>query len=280
MENSKSSTAIMTSNDALGWIFLAILLILVVAGVYFWFKRRTKIKPHRSKQVEKRSEKPKISSEVPELNARFEEIPARLALLQQNNLNTVANLAKISDELEVLSQLIAALGRKVASIKAQNRVLEQISIEITNFSYDPEKDMEDFARWLRIASLAAEVGASWSNMVAIPPGIDWKESWQRIAWSAQSHCGTLRDAINGYNNLGMMLSSGYVSTNRELSELERRLTMTEAQIPIFKIRQSLLSIEKTMGILAPQHGFTSQLLDGGTVLEIPQQTYKMLEQAQ
>ena len=74
-----------------------------------------------------------------------------------------------------------------------------------------------------------------------------------------------------------MLAVGHASTMSELSQLERRLSMTEAQIPILKIRQHLLTVEKTMGILAPKHGLTAQILDESQVLPIPQETFKMLE---
>ena len=278
MENSNGSMVAMSSNDAMGWVFLAILLIVVVAGAWFWLKTRNKPKPYRPKQAEAQPKIANPAPEIPEIKAKFDEIPARLALLQQNNLESVRALHYISVEAETFASLVASVGRKVAGLLAQQRALSKIVDEVTQFSLKEEDDMADFARWIRVSAHAAEINNGWPQLVSVPPTSDYAEAWKRIAWTAQNQHGLIVTAIKGYDNLGMMLSAGYASTQAELNQLEQRLSLAEAQVPILKIKQSLLKVEQTMGILVPKHGLTSQLLNGGTVLEIPQQTYKMLEE--
>lgn len=270
----------MSSNDAIGWVFLAVALILTAVGAWFLFKKWNKTKPYRPKQSETQPKKATSTPEIPEIKAKFDEIPARLALLHKNNLESVRALHQISTEADTLASLVAGVGRKVAALLAKQRALSKIVDEITQFSFIEEDDMADFARWIRISGFAAEAGSSWPNIVAIPATPDYREAWKQVAWSAQNHYGSINESIQGYNNLGMMLSAGHTSTLAELNRLEQRLSLAEAQVPILKIKQSLFKVEQTMGILVPSHGLTAQILDGSTVLQIPQGTYKMLEQVQ
>lgn len=285
MNPSNGHLSFSVSQESFGWLVALVSIILIAMGVVWWLKIQQKHQLRRkwakedANRVKKRAAEDKamsnaaqnsgpakkyagLSENLPVIQTKLDQIPAQLANLRENNANTVAQLILIADELVILAQIIRATAQKMVQLKGINRALIEMQEEIASLSFAEEEDMADFRRWIRINHLAGKAGPDWGARVSIPLGSDWASAWRVVAFSASQYSGTLETTLTGYDNLQLILSASYTNLRQQMDEVEVRLFLTQAAEPILSIKQSMLTIEQSMSLFAPKHGYMYQIVSG------------------